>query len=227
LSSDTSSIKLDVNSAELKTLSDWIATRGLPIETTLSANGELVSRSAHSGYESSDETSLRQLAASGDKIAALVLAEKLRKQIRVYTVPPSPELKETIELLQMATVRGYTNSIDELALIKLDQYQKIGVTAHGKTLPSTRTALIEAYEYAYLNKMRGEAVPDNLLTLVRRIEPLSSEEEQLAQKGATALYEKMRQERALLGLPPFDNTIPKDVLETMQKLLQYQSGPKT
>jgi hypothetical protein len=218
--------KIEVDNAELRKLSDWVATRGLPTETSLSSNGEIVSRSAHTGYEFSSEAVLRQFATSGDKMAAMVLAEKLRGRIQTYAVPPSPELKEVIDLLQMATMRGYTNSIDELAFIKLAQYQKIGVASNGKARPSTRAALLEAYEYAYLNKMRGEIVPDNLLSLVKRIERITPAEDLLAQKGATVLYEKMHLERTALGLPAFNNVIPQDVHQTMHKLLQLQNLPQ-
>jgi hypothetical protein len=223
---DKSSNKITISNAELKILTDWTATIGLPFEGTISANGEIVSRSAHSGYESSSDDALRQLAANNDKIAGMVLAERLSEQLNAYPIPPSPELKEILDLLQMVTMRGYTKSIDSLINIKLDQFQRIGIDAHGKSLPSTRPALIEAYEYAYLRKMRGEAEIDSALNLVKRIALLSKTEDMLAQKGAKAIYEKMQQERISAGLPPFNNVIPEEVLNIAQKINQLQNPPK-
>lgn len=162
-----------------------------------------------SDYDSLSSDTLRTLANQNDPKAHLVLANKILENQSSRKVSREA-LDEAVEHLYAASVLGYTATLSQLSDVMENK-------AFLDAKPN-RQFMIESYKYAYVGTKRGDPNSETKLNILRQTLPLSKEENDLAIKNSITTYNDMVNARSDLRLEAFDNEVPKEISNIVNKL---------
>lgn len=171
-------------------------------------------------YDSYDLETLEALADQGDSLALYVLPRRYM-EIEIASDEDRPDLQAKIDAAYLkAAAYGST-----YALRRKASEISIGAAYGGKDEAERRKQHIAAMSYLTVAERRGygDAMLDKVSYVEQHsIEPFTEEELAEINQNADKLYGELEQERERLGLPPFDNSVPKIVERYYDSLLDLR-----
>lgn len=196
--------------AEILIINTWLKKHGYML--SVSANGK-VSLSGNQGYLHYDNHTLLRLAKSGDTIAANTLGARAISSEHLLDNRSAQENSDIQHALLDATARGLTSSIDQLIILKTQDY----IQSYDRKLKTFDSShIIDAYAYLNILKLRRSIDTELREYSLQMARKLSASEYALARQRTAEIYAFLLQRRAELGMGPFENA---DSAET-QALLQ-------
>ncbi len=148
-----------------------------------------------SGYQSYSADVLRARSSSGDAKAIMILADTLLAQ---------KHWDEPQELLFLASVYGYTNSLVRMANLSLN------LAYTEKDEGAKRLNAIEAYSWLETAVTRGDIQANRLIE--QHQFDFSVDEQEKIRHLAELNYKKLVGKRQELGMDEFDNSYPEELI---------------
>ncbi len=91
---------------------------------------------------------------------------------------------------------------------------------HLKALSKKNIILADAYKILYVGVKRGDPNSITSLEVLNKTNPISDQEATAIMVNAEVVYDDLSEKRALLGLPPFDNSVPAEVQTVIKRVKQ-------
>lgn len=164
-------------------------------------------------YAGYDLETLQSLANNGDVKAMIALA-------RLYVSDQYSKeygVKYSMPLLKKAAAYGSSYAI-ELYAIQYEADHFVGGS-------SDRSTLLESLSWSNVAALRGDLYPNNSATLDLRRKniQLSQEDIQSIRKRSKEIYQQLQQERNIVGLGAFDDSVPLEVKKYFSYLENYMN----
>ncbi len=198
--------------AEANTINNWMKKQGYM--TFISTDGKVIS-SGNQGYLHYDKNVLLKMAKNGDSIAAYTLGEQFISEHNLENQKSNKEVTEVENALLEATARGLTTSIDQLIHIKTQNYIN---SWDRKQRKFDNSYIIDAYAYLNILKLRRGFDTDMREYSLNMTRKLNAAEYALAINRSEEIYASLSQQRAKLGLGPFENNNSSETQALLQRM---------
>ncbi|PUA29274.1 MAG: hypothetical protein B0W54_01335 [Cellvibrio sp. 79] len=179
---------------------EWCEDRGYDVDGSLTRS-----------YDALSDEVLLTLANQHDPKAHLVLANRIIAAQSGLNVSHEA-LTKAEGHLYAASVLGYTSTLATLSELRL--------RVAFKNPKQKNVILADAYKFLYVGVKRGDPNSITSLEVLNKTNPISDQEATMIMANADVVYDELSEQRKLLGLPSFDNSVPIEVQAIVKRVQQ-------